>query len=149
MSTGNSLAYVPNDEITGVLAQMDALVAPGGYLYFDLRNWDRIVRQKQRFYFYDPAFLPNGDRVDLMQVWDHHDDGSITFNLLYTFERDNKIFQREHFEERYYPVPRQFLLDRLSSLGYEDIAVSAFPVQFGAFDEESSNWYCVLARKAE
>ena len=149
MSTGNSLAYVPNDEITEVLAQMDALVAPGGYLYFDLRNWDRIVRQNQRFYFYDPAFLPNGDRVDLMQVWDHHGDGSITFNLLYTFERDNKIFQREHFEERYYPVPRQLLLDRLSSLGYEDIVVSAFPVQFGAFDEESSNWYCVLAHKAE
>ena len=30
MSTGNSLAYVTNNEITGVLEQMDALVEPGG-----------------------------------------------------------------------------------------------------------------------
>ena len=34
MSTGNSLAYVTNNEITGVLEQMDALVEPGGCLSF-------------------------------------------------------------------------------------------------------------------
>ena len=149
MSTGNSLAYVPNSEITDVLAQMDSLVAPGSALYFDLRNWDKIVQQEQRFYFYDPAFLPDGNRVNLMQVWDHHGDGSITFHLLYTFERDGKIFQKEHFEEHYYPVEQQLLLDKLAQLGYADVTVRAFPVQFGAFDLESSNWYCVLARKAK
>lgn len=78
MSTGNSLAYVTNNEITGVLEQMDALVEPGGCLYFDLRNWDRIVGQKKRFYCYNPAFLPNGDRVNLMQVWDHLSDGPLS-----------------------------------------------------------------------
>ena len=149
MSTGNSLAYVPNDELTDVLSQMDSLVAPGGALYFDLRNWDKIVQQEQRFYFYDPAFLPDGDRVNLMQVWDHHGDSSITFHLLYTFERGGKIFQKEHFEEHYYPVAQKLLLDQLARLGYEDIRVRAFPVQFGAFDPERSNWYCVLARKAK
>ena len=121
MSTGNSLAYVTNNEITGVLEQMDALVEPGGCLYFDLRNWDRIVGQKKRFYCYNPAFLPNGDRVNLMQVWDHLSDGSIVFNLVYTFERDNKIFQKERFEELYHPVPQKLLLDKLTQLGYQDI----------------------------
>lgn len=137
MSTGNSLAYVTNNEITGVLEQMDALVEPGGCLYFDLRNWDRIVGQKKRFYCYNPAFLPNGDRVNLMQVWDHLSDGSIVFNLVYTFERDNKIFQKERFEEHYHPVPQKLLLDKLTQLGYQDIQVKAFPVQFGAFDIET------------
>lgn len=146
MSTGNSLAYVPNNEITGVLAQMDALVAPGGYLSFDLRNWDKILTQNQRFYFYNPAFVGD-DRVNLMQVWDHLPDGSITFHLLYTFERAGKIFQKEHFEEHYYPAAQKLLLDKLAQLGYEDVRVRAFPVQFGAFDPERSNWYCVLARK--
>lgn len=149
MSTGNSLAYVTNNEITGVLEQMDALVEPGGCLYFDLRNWDRIVGQKKRFYCYNPAFLPNGDRVNLMQVWDHLSDGSIVFNLVYTFERDNKIFQKERFEEHYHPVPQKLLLDKLMQLGYQDIQVKAFPVQFGAFDIENSEWYCVLAHKAK
>ena len=87
--------------------------------------------------------------MNLMQVWDHHGDGSITFHLLYTFERDGKIFQKEHFEEHYYPVEQQLLLDKLAQLGYADVTVRAFPVQFGAFDLESSNWYCVLARKAK
>lgn len=127
MSTGNSLAYVTNNEITGVLEQMDALVEPGGCLYFDLRNWDRIVGQKKRFYCYNPAFLPNGDRVNLMQVWDHLSDGSIVFNLIYTFERDNKIFQKERFEEHYHPVPQKLLLDKLTQLGYQDIQVKASP----------------------
>jgi len=149
MSTGNSLAYVTNNEITGVLEQMDALVEPGGCLYFDLRNWDRIVGQKKRFYCYNPAFLPNGDRVNLMQVWDHLSDGSIVFNLVYTFERDNKIFQKERFEEHYHPVPQKLLLDKLTRLGYQDIQVKAFPVQFGVFDIENSEWYCVLAHKAK
>ena len=129
--------------------QMDALVEPGGCLYFDLRNWDRIVGQKKRFYCYNPAFLPNGDRVNLMQVWDHLSDGSIVFNLVYTFERDNKIFQKERFEEHYHPVPQKLLLDKLTQLGYQDIQVKAFPVQFGAFDIENSEWYCVLAHKAK
>ncbi len=82
-----------------------------------------------------------------MQVWDHLPDGSIVFNLVYTFERGNKIFQKEHFEEHYHPVPQRLLLDKLARLGYEDIEVKAFPVQFGAFDIENSEWYCVLAHK--
>lgn len=128
MSTGNSLAYVTNNEITGVLEQMDALVEPGGCLYFDLRNWDRIRRGiKSVFTAIKPAFLPNGDRVNLMQVWDHLSDGSIVFNLVYTFERDNKIFQKERFEEHYHPVPQKLLLDKLTQLGYQDIQAQGLP----------------------
>ena len=70
-STGNSLAYVTNEEVITALHQMDALVAPGGYLYFDLRNWDKIRRTKQRFYTYNPSFHGN-TRVNLVQVWDHN-----------------------------------------------------------------------------
>ena len=68
---------------------------------------------------------------------------------VYTFERGNQIFQKEHFEEHYHPVPQKLLLDKLARLSYEDIEVTAFPVQFGAFDPEKSEWYCVLARKAK
>ena len=108
-STGNSLPYVTNSEIPGVLCQMNALVRTGGYLYLDLRNWDKIVAEKQRFYLYNPTF--DGEtRINLVQVWDHNADGTVDFNLLYTFERDNCIFQKEFFTERYHPVPRALLL---------------------------------------
>ena len=146
ISTGNSLPYVPNDEITGVLEQMDALVRPGGYLYFDVRNWDQILADRQRFYLYNPHF--DGDtRINLMQAWDYHPDGSMTFNLLFTFEKDNRIFQKEVFEEHYHPVRQKLLIKKLEELGYADIQIHPFPIQRGTFDPQKSDWYCVMAHK--
>lgn len=148
ISTGNSLPHVPNREIPGVLAQMDTLVKPGGYLYFDLRNWDKIVDTRQRFFIYDPQFR-DGTRINLVQVWDHPDSESVIFNLLFTFERDNRIVQREIFEEHYHPVRRAFMLDALQKLGYHEIEVLPFPAQFTHLSPESTDWYCCIAKKPE
>lgn len=144
-STGNSLPHVPNSEVPGVLAQMDSLVAEGGYLYIDTRNWDRILRERQRFYLYNP-FFDGETRVNLMQVWDYLEDDSMRFNLLYTFEKDNRIFQKEIFEEQYYPLPRKLLLNGLAELGYRDIRQFCFPACFEQ-NAEDAEWYCVLAKK--
>lgn len=148
-STGNSLPYVTNGEIPAVLAQMDRLVKPGGYLYVDLRNWDRILGTKQRFYLYNPTFLDNGTRMNLVQVWDHHGDGSMTFNLLYTFERENRIIQKEIFEEHYFPLRRELLLQELKRLGYGEIKLMCQPAFLDGVKPEEAEWYCVLARKQE
>lgn len=144
-STGNSLAYVSNTEILDVLEQMNELIVPGGYLYFDLRNWDYVAKTKQRFYTYNPIF--DGDtRINLVQCWDHNADGTIDFNLLYTFEKDNRIFQKEIFQEHYHPVSQKLLLDKLSAMGYTDIEIRRFPIQAGEYTEEC-DWYCVIAKK--
>lgn len=148
-STGNSLPYVTNDEVLDVLGQMDRLVRPGGYLYFDVRNWDKITATKQRFYTYDPTFLENGVRMDLVQVWDHHEDGSMTFHLFYTFERENKKFQKEIFEEHYFPIMRHVLLDGLERLGYGEIELMNLPAFVETVEPDEADWYCVLARKQE
>lgn len=146
-STGNSLAYVTNEELLCVLEQMDELIVPGGYLYFDIRNWDYVVKTKQRFYTYNPIF--DGDtRINLVQCWDHNSDGTIDFNLLYTFEKNNRIFQKEIFQEHYYPVPQKLLLDKLTSMGYGDIELRRFPIQAGEYTEVC-DWYCVIAKKGK
>lgn len=144
-STGNSLPYVSNGEVLDVLSRMDALVAEGGYLYLDTRNWDRILRERQRFYLYNP-FFDGETRVNLVQAWDYAADGSMTFNLLYTFERDNRIFQKEIFEEHYHPLPRRLLLEQLAKLGYRDGQQFCFPA-FLEQDAENAEWYCILAKK--
>lgn len=144
-STGNSLAYVTNSEVRDTLAQMDGLVADGGYLYLDSRNWDRILETHQRFYFYNP-FYSGETKVNMFQVWDYPADGSITFNIVYTFEQDNKIFQKEIFEEHYHPIPRQLLLDQLTALGYQEVKQFCFPA-FLNRNAESAEWYCILAKK--
>lgn len=145
-STGNALPYVPNAEITSVLEQMDALIRPGGYLYFDMRNWDKILKTRNRFYLYNPVF--QGDvRINLIQVWDYNMDGSMDFNLLFTFERENHIFKKEKFEEHYYPVAQKLLTDKLAAMGYQNLEILCHPAQFGAFDIEKSDWYCLIAQK--
>lgn len=144
-STGNSLAYVTNCEVQDTLAQMDTLVSNGGYLYFDTRNWDRILETHQRFYFYNP-FFSDKTRVNMFQVWDYPADGSIIFNIVYTFEQENKIIQKEIFEEHYHPLPRQLLLNQLTALGYREVKQFCFPA-FLKQDAENAEWYCILARK--
>lgn len=146
-STGNSLGYVSNEDVLKTLEQMDALVAPGGYLYFDLRNWDMILEKKPRYYLYNPSFV--GDtRVNLMQFWDYLPDNTIDFNLLYTFEQNNRIIQKEHFIEHYTPIRRQLILDKLNAMGYHNIETMLMPAHFGPFDPGSSDWYCVIAQKS-
>ena len=145
-STGNSLPHVNNEEVLKVLEQMDALLTPGGYLYFDMRNWDKILKEKNRFYLYNPFF--KGDtRINLVQVWDYHEESTVTFNLLYTFEKDNQIFQKEKFEEEYFPVKRQILLDKLKNMGYKEIEIRNFPAYSTSVDPANADWYCVIARK--
>ena len=124
---------------------MDARVREGGWLYFDLRNWDRILRERKRFYLYNP-FFDGETRVNLVQAWDYHPDGTMTFNLLYTFERDHRIVQQEVFEEHYFPIPRQLLLDELARLGYGEIRLFPLPAMLRQ-EAEEAEWYCVLARK--
>ena len=145
-STGNALGYVENADILVTLERMDALVKPGGYLCFDSRNWEKIQREKQRFYLYNP-FFRGDDRINLVQVWDHNDDGSVTFNLLYTFERDNRIFQKEQFEEHYHPFPRSLAEDKLSAMGYTDLTLRPVPSFAPVTDFDKMEWYRLIARK--
>lgn len=177
-STGNSLPHVENSDVLKTLEQMDSLVGEGGWLYFDIRNWDRILRERNRFYLYNPM-LHNDTRINLVQVWDYHDavmkdasmdalkdaskdvlkdaskdipddisdNISMTFNLLYTFEKENKIFQKEIFEEQYYPIKRDKILEKLKELGYKEIELMCFPAFFENVDVDKAEWYCVMAQK--
>ena len=146
VSTGNALGYVSNYDILIALEKMNHLVKPGGYLCFDSRNWEMIQREKQRFYFYRP-FFRDGNRINLVQVWDHNADGSITFNLLYSFEKDNNIFQREIFEEHYHPFGIDLALDKMKEMGYGNIVIKPFPYFTEEKDFSKVDWYRVIGEK--
>lgn len=147
-STGNSLGYVCNVDALRTLERMDLLVKNGGYLYFDTRNWDKILKEKNRFYLYNPMYHGE-NRVNVVQVWDYNGDGTITFNILYTFEKDNRIFQKEIFEECYHPIGKEMLISKLQEMGYVDIEIKCFPAYFEMVEFKRIDWYCVIARKPE
>ncbi len=145
-SSGNSLAYVSNEDVIKTLHEMNKLVKPGGYLYLDSRNWERILRDHQRFYLYNPVFHGE-NRINLVQVWDYPKDGSIIFNLLFTFEKDGVIFQKEIFEEHYHPISHELILNTISEMGYQNITVSPYPAIAPDCPFEKMEWYTVMAQK--
>ena len=145
-STGNAIAYVSNEDVNRVIEQMNRHVSDTGYIYIDTRNWDKILRDKNRFYLYNPIFI-NGERVNFMQVWDYNADGSMTFNLLYTFEKNNEIYRKEKFDEHYHPVSKELILNKLHELGYSDIQILCFPSYFTMKNFDETEWYTIFAKK--
>lgn len=55
-STGNSLSHVQNADVLKALEEMDSLVKANGYLYLDMRNWEKILHERNRFFLYNPVF---------------------------------------------------------------------------------------------
>lgn len=145
-STGNSLGYVSNDDVLKALEEMDTHVKPGGFLCFDSRNWEKIQKEKQRFYLYNP-FFHNETRVNLVQIWDHNADGTITFNLLYTFERENRIVQKEVFEEHYHPFPLELVKGKLLDMGYQALDLKPVPCNLTERKFDKIDWYRIIAQK--
>lgn len=146
MSTGNALAHVTNDDVRKTLREMDACIRPGGYLYFDSRNWERALRERERIQTGQPFYRADGVRIGYAQVWDYHEDGSITINVLNTYERDRRIFETRKFEEHLHPFPVSLILTELKSMGYDDAELHAFP-WFADTPFNELNWYCLIARK--
>lgn len=144
--TGNSLAHVSNNDVDKTLIEMSKLVNEKGYIYFDTRNWEKILETKQRFYYYQPIFRGD-ERINFMQVWDYNLDDTITFNLLYSFEKDNKIYKREEFQEVYYPFKLKFIEEKLNKLGFIDIEINNF-LNLDVKEFEDMEWYSVIARKS-
>ena len=82
-----------------------------------------------------------------MQVWDHNPDSSITFNLLYTFEQNEKIVHKEIFEEHYHPFTLKMVENKLSDLGYDQLYLRPVPCQISETDFDKIDWYRIIARK--
>lgn len=144
ISTGNSLPHIPNGEVKATIKEWAACIKEGGYIYLDLRNWDKIVDEKQRFYTYNP-YIMGDTTVNLVQVWDHSDD-CVVFNLLYTFLKDNKIYRKETVTTTYYPLKKDLLIEALEEAGFVDIEINELVLRSGKPFEEL-DWYTVMARK--
>jgi len=145
MSTGNSLAHVSNEDVKEALKSMSELVSENGFIYIDTRNWDKILKKKQRFFCYNP-FFKEDERINLVQVWDHISEREVHFNLLYTFEKNNKIHRQEEVHTIYHPLKKQFLIESLEELGFTEFELHNF-MNPAVTDFEEMDWYGICARK--
>lgn len=127
MSTGNALAHVDNQGVVKTLHEMDKLVKPGGYLYLDSRNWNAVIKKRDRFLFASPFIRADGVRVNYVQMWDYHTDDTITINILHAYELEGKIICQETFEEHLTPFSIDLVISTLNKLGYEDLLIKPLP----------------------
>lgn len=148
MSTGNALAHVSPEDVQKTIREMDALVKPGGYLYLDSRNWDLEVKRKKHFEWAQPFIRQDGVRINCVQNWEHHPDGSITIHINNAYERDGRIFEINEFEEHLTPFSFEIVRTTLAELGYGEFTVKPLP-WFEDKPFEEIKWYCVLAQKPQ
>jgi len=146
MSTGNAFAHVSNEDVVLTLKEMDQLINPGGYLYFDSRNWDVELKNKNRFKWARPFIRQDGLRINCVQDWVYHEDGTISINILHGYERDGQIIDSNDFVERLTPFSIDTIFTALSSLGYEKPVLKPCP-WFEDKPFEEIGWYCLIAKK--
>lgn len=148
MSTGSALAHVVNEDIVKTIQEMDKCVKPGGYLYFDSRNWDISRKTAQRFIVPQPFYRDDGVRIGCVQVWDHHENGDLTINIIHSYEKDGKIYETNEFQEYLHPFSLRLARSALEQLGYSQFEIKPCPwFEDKPFSE--IGWYCLLAKKPD
>lgn len=96
--------------------------------------------------FLRPFVKADGTRINCVQMWDYHPDGTITIHILYAYEREGEIIRQDVYEEHLTPFSIQIALSALEEMGYTDIVVKPCP-WFGDAAFEDIGWYCLRAKK--
>ena len=148
MSTGSAFGHVSNEDVARTIREMDKLVRFGGYLYYDSRNWEMELKNKNRFKWTPPFFGEDGLRINCVQDWDYHPDGTISINILHGYERDGKIFDSNNFTEHLTPFSIGLACETLKELGYGEPVIKPCP-WFNDKPLEETGWYCLMAQKPE
>ena len=145
MSTRNALAHVANTDVLKTLHEMDKCLKPGGYLYFDSRNWEKSLQDTARFQIGQPFYRGDDVRIGYVQEWEYHADGTVTINILQSYEKDGRIFDTKEFGEHLHPFSLGLVKAELGKMGYTQIEVRPFP-WFEDRNFEEIGWYCLLAK---
>lgn len=146
MSTGSALGHVTNADVIKTIHEMDKCIVPGGWLYFDSRNWDAAPKSANRFIIPQPFYKEDGTRIGCVQVWDYNADGTITINIVHSYEKGRRIFDTNNFQEHLHPFSLETVKTELHNMGYSQPEIMPCPwFEDKPFDE--IGWYCLMARK--
>ena len=138
-SLGNSLAHAAsNEELLSWLRVFASVLRPGGILFVQNLNYDRILAQREKVQSTKEAGNKTFDRL-----YDYEGD-RVIFNIL-TSERTRSGIDRRRRAVSLLPLRRSDLLTALESAGFAD--VQAFGgISMSAFVPKTSKDLVVLAR---
>ena len=160
MSTGSSLPHADLEGFKDFIFSASQKLNRNGLLFFDIRNWDALLREKPVFIAYDPHIMTADEHETLYLLFDWHDDGSVTFSVVTSIDKNGK--HESHNIDvcpTIYPLLRKDILNCLNENGYKLIKYVDMDEiwmsrnlryeKCGDFDKDFDNiqWYGVLAQK--
>lgn len=160
MSTGNSLPHVNNADVLDFIKVVSTKINKDGLLYIDIRNWDKILKEKPIFSARDPIVMNENEHTSLYQIWNWHDDQSVDFIFATSIDKNDKHEKTSlTFAPTYYPLKFTDYEKMLSNCGFE--IKRCFDVDYlwldsnvdksktGDFNEDfyKIQWYAILAQK--
>ncbi len=159
ISTGNSLAHVNNDDLAKFFESVSKSIPSGSLLYFDTRNWDKLLKNRPIFKARDPLVMDEVEHKSLYQIFDWHDDKSVDFVFVTSVDKNGKHEKTSYtYAPRYYPFELNWLTQKLNASGFNVIKLYDLDrLWFGKENSEktgnfesdfySIDWYGVLAQK--
>jgi glycine/sarcosine N-methyltransferase len=120
MSTGNSLPHVDTAGFTSFVQAVHKCLRTGGHLYFDMRNWDKILREKPLFIAGDPSVMTAEKHQSVYQIFQWNADNSVTF-IFVTSVDENGVHVGEYalVAPKYYPLLKNDLESILHDNGFK------------------------------
>lgn len=120
MSTGNSLPHVDIPGFKSFVQAAYKCLQPNGYLYFDIRNWDKIIREKPLFLAGNPSVMTAEKHQSVYQIFQWNADDSVTFVFVTSLD-ENGVHVGEYatVAPKYYPLLKNDLESVLNENGFE------------------------------
>lgn len=137
---GNSLPHVLSDnEMNRTLANFYSLLNPGGILFIQILNYDKIMRTQERV-----LNIKKRGNALFIRFYDYCDE-RIRFNILKLIDRESKVDHTIHTVELR-PIRKDDLEDFLSAVGFDSIAHYG-SLELMPFDTERSPNLVTIAKK--
>ena len=144
---GNSLPHLREDAALGAcLADFHAIMRPGGILVVQNRNYDRLLRERERFMPVTARTDPDGETL-FLRITDfspRESDESIDFTLV-TLRRKGGVWSQSARSTPLRALRRATLEGALAAAGFSSL--EAFGGYGGApFDSQGSSDLVIVAR---
>jgi glycine/sarcosine N-methyltransferase len=141
---GNSLPHVlTEDSLAAALADFAAVLRPGGMLFVQTRNYDRVLARRERW------MAPQSDREGehewlFLRLYDYNEDGSLDFHVVTLTRAGEGAWAQRIERTRLWPWRQEELAQAFEGVRFG--AISFFGDMGGAvFDPAGSPNLVVIA----
>jgi glycine/sarcosine N-methyltransferase len=144
---GNSLPHLLSEaELTRAMGDFAACLNPGGMLILQNRNFDGVVKRRERWM--EPQSYRDGEREWLfLRFYDYEAGGLISFNIINLRREGDKSWEQRLMTTQLRPLLQEETVRLLGKAGFHEVA--CYGDMGGApFNPETSGNLIVVARLA-